>query len=472
MSIRGQTLISQSWVRAALIAGLLLAAAYLGLQPSLRWLILLALAAGAIVIAQKPQIGPILVLLAAIALPIDLNTGTDVALTVPVLLLPFLMLLAGIRYAAGQMQLTALKSPVILRLVLFGFAAVLSFAVGYVLWPPAVVKAPLVVQLGQLMIYLLAVGTVFLSAQDFEDIRLLKLAVYLFIAVGGCQILREFGLPVPVPIARDAHGSVFWVWVAAMAGGQLLFHTSLNAWGKLGLSSVLLLTLVWLLSNNGWLSGWLPVVVTLLVLLFLRFGDRRRWYYVVAVLLIVALMSTTIYEFAGGDAEMQLSGYSRLELYKAVLQDVWKRPILGLGMTAYRYYHYQQPLRYKNTLWFDPRISSHNDYIDVFAQTGLLGLGTLLWALGTLGKRGWRLTQSPEIRGDGFAQGYVNGALAGMAGTAISGLLGNWVLPFIYNGGFTGFRASLVGWIFMGGLVALDMRSSRIHEEVEGGDST
>jgi hypothetical protein len=34
-------------------------------------------------------------------------------------------------------------------------------------------------------------------------------------------------------------------------------------------------------------------------------------------------------------------------------------------------------------------------------------------------------------------------------------MLGDWVLPFIYNVGLNGMRASLLGWIFLGGLVAL-----------------
>jgi hypothetical protein len=34
--------------------------------------------------------------------------------------------------------------------------------------------------------------------------------------------------------------------------------------------------------------------------------------------------------------------------------------------------------------------------------------------------------------------------------------LGDWVLPFVYNVGLAGFRSSMIGWIFLGGLVALE----------------
>ena len=56
----------------------------------------------------------------------------------------------------------------------------------------------------------------------------------------------------------------------------------------------------------------------------------------------------------------------------------------------------------------------------------------------------------------GFAQAYVYGALGGLAGTLAAGALGDWVLPFFYNIGMTGFRASILGWLFLGGLVALE----------------
>ena len=32
----------------------------------------------------------------------------------------------------------------------------------------------------------------------------------------------------------------------------------------------------------------------------------------------------------------------------------------------------------------------------------------------------------------------------------------DWILPFVYNIGFPGFQASVLVWLFLGGLVALD----------------
>ena len=65
---------------------------------------------------------------------------------------------------------------------------------------------------------------------------------------------------------------------------------------------------------------------------------------------------------------------------------------------------------------------------------------------------GWGLM---KINLSGFSNAYVVGAMGGLVGMLIAGMLGDWVIPFVYNVGLKGFRASVLGWIFLGGLVAI-----------------
>ncbi len=104
--------------------------------------------------------------------------------------------------------------------------------------------------------------------------------------------------------------------------------------------------------------------------------------------------------------------------------------------------------------------SSHNNFVDIVAQTGLLGLACFVWFAWELGRLGWQLRARVPV---GFPQAYVYGALGGLVGTLAAGMFGDWVLPFVYNIGLKGFRASALGWLFMGGLVALGQmtRSSK-----------
>jgi hypothetical protein len=80
-----------------------------------------------------------------------------------------------------------------------------------------------------------------------------------------------------------------------------------------------------------------------------------------------------------------------------------------------------------------------------------------LWFALALGRLGWRLRTQVT---DGFATAYVYGVLAGLAGTLATGMLADWVIPFVYNIGLKGFRSSAMAWIFMGGLVAIERLSS------------
>ena len=90
--------------------------------------------------------------------------------------------------------------------------------------------------------------------------------------------------------------------------------------------------------------------------------------------------------------------------------------------------------------------------MDIIAQIGILGLACLLWFMWEVGRLGWELRNAvPE----GFSYAFVIGALGGLIGTLVSGMLGDWFLPFVYNIGLDGTRSSLFAWLFLGGLVAI-----------------
>ena len=56
----------------------------------------------------------------------------------------------------------------------------------------------------------------------------------------------------------------------------------------------------------------------------------------------------------------------------------------------------------------------------------------------------------------------VLGGLGGFAGMLLVGMLGDWFLPFVYNIGLIGFRASVVGWVFLGGVLVIEKHHSAL----------
>ncbi|MBE2235691.1 MAG: O-antigen ligase family protein [Anaerolinea sp.] len=188
-----------------------------------------------------------------------------------------------------------------------------------------------------------------------------------------------------------------------------------------------------------------------------------------ALALLAALSGVlfpAVYDFAGGDAEWDESGASRLVLIGRVIDVALRNPITGLGPAAYRPYAATQPLVLPgNRLWIGAVVSSHNNYVDLFAHVGLVGLALFGWFVVEIGRLGHRLRQRYA---SGFAAAYVNGMLAAGVGALVIMALADWILPFVYNIGFQGFQASVLVWLFLGGLVALE-DIPQVERQVESG---
>src|SRR5690606_20079349 len=125
---------------------------------------------------------------------------------------------------------------------------------------------------------------------------------------------------------------------------------------------------------------------------------------------------------------------------------------LGVGPANYYYYTPLFGIR-----GYAVQFNSHNQYFDIVLQAGVLGLACVLWFFAAVAQAGWRLRNRVE---DGFARAYVYGALGGLVATVASGFLGDWFLPFVYNVSLAGMRSSILAWLFLGGLIALERMSA------------
>ena len=193
-------------------------------------------------------------------------------------------------------------------------------------------------------------------------------------------------------------------------------------------------------------SGWVPPLVSMGAMVGLLSPQLG---------VVMALLSTfpaprLLNDVIGSD---EYSYGTRLDAWRIVLQITKVDPILGLGPANYHWYTPLFPIR-----GYAVKFNSHSQYIDLIAQTGVLGLFCFLWFTWAVGRLCWRLrTQAPS----GFAQAYVYGAFGGLIGTLVAGTLGDWVLPFFYNVGMNGFRSSILTWIFLGGLVIIERTVAR-----------
>jgi O-antigen ligase len=222
----------------------------------------------------------------------------------------------------------------------------------------------------------------------------------------------------------------------------LLLNRRLGIVGRAFLAIVLIATLYAVtVQTYDWKSGWIPALVAMAAIVGLR------WPRLLVIMGISALFIAPVVlsQLISGDA---YSYSTRLDAWRIMLQIIQVNPILGLGPSNYYWYSSLYAIRGYNV-----NFNSHNQYIDLIAQMGIIGLLCYLWFFAEVARVGWRLRQRVPA---GFAHAYVYGSLGGLCGMLVAGVLGDWILPFVYNVGLVGMRSSLLGWLFLGGLITLD----------------
>jgi len=447
----------RSWL---VVLAVLAAAALLGAQASLRWLAPLCVALAAVMLLRQPLLGLFAIIITALLAPLQFSTGTDVALN-PVTLLVPVLLVVWLLTMMGRHSVRLAPSRTTAPLLLFLLANLVSLLIGNAMWDPSVLRGGnfLVVQLAQWAIFVFSGGAFLLAGNMLTHERWLHRLTVTFLAIGGVLAIASALVGARSLVDQTATVALirapFWVLLAGLAGGQLLFNHNLSLAGCVFLLLSLTGVMVYGFSQEQEAaSNWVGIAAVAGVLVWLRF-PRLRWPLVLVIIMLVVLgvLVPSVYEFAGGDDEWSRSGGSRLVLIERVVSVTMRNPITGLGPAAYRPYANMTPLSYLRAYWANPVINSHNNYVDIFAHSGLLGLGLFFWLMAEVGWLGWRLHRRFA---QGFVAGYVNGMLATLAGIMVVMLLLDWFLPFVYNVGFPGFQASVLVWLFLGGLVAIE----------------
>jgi O-antigen ligase len=232
-----------------------------------------------------------------------------------------------------------------------------------------------------------------------------------------------------------------------LPAGQLLFNRDLTRPGQVAMAGLVLLTFAVSFSpeSRNWASGWVPPLAGLGVLV------AFRWPRLAIVIALLVVLAAVIDIPAVQKLILDYKNYDLLTRGAAlsiVLEIVKANPVLGVGPANYYYYTPLFPI-----LGYYVRFNSHNNYIDLLAQTGLLGSLFFAWWVLATTRVGWRLRNQVT---DGFQRGYIYSCLGGLAACLVASALGDWFLPFVYNIGLNGFRASILGWLFLGGLVAIE----------------
>jgi hypothetical protein len=438
------------WLQPLIIGGLLLVSAVAAYKGSPRYLLLilvLPVGVGAVLAFMRwPALG-LVAIIGTIIIPINGPSNANATMALVALLSGLWILDMMVRQRKIQLP-SSLPIRPLLALVL---VAVLSFGFGQLPWYTFAQAAPLGAQLGGLSMYVLSAAAFLLVACYARAIRWLEWMSWLFVGLGAIFIAGYFVPGLDALTERfytpQTTGSLFWTWLVIITFSQAVFNKSLKLGWRIALGALALATIyVGVFELREWNSGWMPPLVAIAVILWMgapRLGFLLTLAGIAGVMpKIQKLIDVIVVE------DNAYSLMTRLEAWKIVLEIAKVNPLLGLGPANYNWYTPLFPI-----LGYAVRFNSHNQYIDLIAQTGILGLVCFLWFFAAVGWLGWRIRQQvPE----GFARAYVYGAIGGVAGTLAAAALGDWVIPFFYNITLGGFRASVLPWLFLGGLVALE----------------
>ena len=449
--------ISRQWLQFGIIVAVILASTVLSFWGSqVLYMLLLVMIGGlALVIAllRQPNLGFIFVLVGGMFVhftgPSGLNTATIViALMLGLWILEMFVIRRNFQFV---------RSDTMLPIIVFLVVSTLSFFIGQIPWFVFARQAPLDAQVGGFAVFMFSIGGVLLSAHLIKDVRWLQIIVWVFIGLTSVYAMsRALNLEVVTRLYHQSYTaqSMSWTWLIALAAGQLLYNDHLTRRVKWMLTGLILVTFyVAIFEGYEWKSGWFPPVIAVLVLTGLRYRK-------LIIFGLPFVLFATLYIIMDLIAAEDYSWGTRVDAWLIILEISRVSPLLGMGFANYYWYTPLFPIR-----GWHVSFNSHSQFVDLIAQTGYIGLLAFIWLFFEFGRLAWNLTkQLPP----GFPRAYAYGVFAGICASIVAAFLGDWVLPFVYNVGLAGFRASILPWIFIGGAISLEqmLRRGELKQDV------
>lgn len=446
-------------LRLTLVAGVLVLAPLLGFLVTQVKPPYLALGAAgvplAIIVIQlmlpRLNLSPVIILFAAAFVPLYLPTGTESRLVDSLILT---ILYSG-NWVLGMFladkRLRLYPSPVNRPLLAFIVVTMLALVWSMVMRDPLVIigKSVPIVQTASAIVMIMLPGAFLLVANHIDNIKSFKIMVAIMLVAGTIAVLfRLSSISIPsfsgIPIVND--NGLFTMWVVGLALSLALFNRELSLKWR---GALLLLVAAWIYFRFGqqisWLAGWLSTFVAAGVIVFMR---SKKLFSTIVILVVVVVVLNKDYFLGKVLAnEEQESGGTRMAAWEVNWRVTGKHLLFGTGPGGYATYYM--------SYFPNDAMATHNNYIDVIAQTGVFGLFFCVWFFFALAWAGYKLCL--RLRGrDDFVESLANAALGGTVGCIIMMGFGDWLFPFAYTQTIAGYDYVVYSWLFMGAIVALD----------------
>jgi hypothetical protein len=391
----------------------------------------------------KPRYVPILVLFAAAFIPFSLPTGTESRLVISLALTIGFLVVWVARSLITERSFSFVPSPINKPLVAFSCATVVSLGWGIALRDPGLYIWPSfpMVQLASGAVMIMLPVALLMVVNFVDDTRLLKVMVALMLVAGVLGLPKQYRL-VSAPVNTDG---LYTMWIVALSFGQAFFNRKLPIWLR---GSLLLLGGLWVYwgfgLNISWVAGWLPVLFCIGLIVFLRSKPLFICLFVAVAVLVAVHQQYYLHTVIPNEENQSL--FTRMDAWTVNWSVTKNHLLFGTGPAGYAVYYVNE---------FPNRaMASHNNFLDVLSQTGIVGMGLFMWFFIELGRIGLGLLRRLSGRGD-FEQALAVSTFAGTLGALIMMGFGDWVIPFAYTQTIAGFAHAAYTWLFMGAMVAL-----------------
>lgn len=400
------------------------------------------------VVQSRLYLMPILILAAAAYIPFSLPTGTGSRLVISLVLSVGFLALWWFRKAVIEKNFELARTYANVPVFGFSVTVLVSFVWSIIFRDPLlfVPNSFIFVQSASAVIMVASPFMLLLVANLVQTEKQLKAMAWLMISVGVLGYIGNY-LNGRLPVNTAGLASM---WIVGLATSMALFDKTLSRFVRFLLIVLAALWMHWnFVVSLSWVSGWLPCFVAGGVILFFR--SKKLLAVGILLLAIYIFTNTSILEQWFGN-ETVTSGDTRLLAWQMNWRFTSQHLLFGMGPAGYAvYYMTYYPL---------DAMATHNNYIDLISETGVVGSAFYLALFAVLVWRGWVVYQRVKGRRD-FLEALAATGLGGTLGCIVIMAFGDWLLPFAYTQTIAGYSYTVYSWLFMGTILALDLITAK-----------
>ena len=398
---------------------------------------------GVEILLRRFNLAILLLLITAAFTPISLPTGTGSRLVDSLIVTIMLLAFWVIRMVAIDRKISIQPFPSNLPLILFCVVILISLGWSVIFRDPFVKtwESFPFVQIASTLVMLALPAAFLYVANHVKEARILNYMVILMGIAGVIGLFEHFsGLNLQI----DSLG-LFSMWVVGLTLAAVLFERRIPPFWRLVLALIPIGWFYWgMILNITWLAGWMPNAMVLLIMVFMR---SKRLLALMGVFFVIFAIIKIDYFISAVEDEKQESGSTRLAAWQMNWLITKDHLLFGTGPAGYAAYYM--------SYFPSQAMATHSNYIDIVAQTGVVGFILNAWFFISLAWYGFKLSLRLKGRGD-MLEGLANASFAGTVGCIVMMAFGDWLYPFAYTQTISGFDYAVYNWIFMAFIPVID----------------